>query len=247
MSDKAKRRRFSPAEKLRILEAADRCEKIDYAAGSPSLHLGALGPSGLTAYFTTVALGGLREGETLAFTPAAGSVGSIAGQIARILGARTVGIASTGQLAALSGFGYDAGVALDGLADLGAACPDGIDLFIDGVGGAVHEGILPRVNLRARIVLLGFIAAYNEVGPPRYGNAASVLMKRARMEGFLLADWRDRFDEARTALSGWIAEGRLRNVETVWPGLEAAPAAFSALFGEALPGKQIVTIEENLS
>lgn len=215
------------------------CERIDPALGQPARHLSILGPSGLTAYMVTVALGQVQPGQTFAFSPAAGSVGSIAGQIAKARGAQTIGIASAAQGAQLAG--YDVAVdhaALDAL-------PGDIDLAIDGVGGDVHDALVRALAPRGRLVLLGFIAGYNDAGPPRYGNAAPILMKRARMEGFLLADWRDRFDEARAALSGWLADGTIQPVETVWRGLEQAPAAFAALFGDAPPGKQIVAIGED--
>ncbi len=214
----------------------DGCERIDLRLGPPERHLSVLGPSGLTAYMVTVALGGIAAGETMAFAPAAGSVGTIAGQIARARGARTVGLAGTSQLGALTGFD----VAVDHAAP--DALPDGLDLVVDGVGGRVHEAMVVRLKPRGRAILLGFIGGYNDTAPPRYGNAMPVLMKRARMEGFLLADWRNRFDEARTALSGWLADGSIVPVETIWHGLDRTPAAFAALFGDAPPGKQIVAI-----
>lgn len=220
------------------------CEKIDTSLGQPSLHLGALGPSGMTAYLTVRSLGALAARETIVFAPAAGSVGSIAGQIAGLLGARAVGIASREQTGALLGMGYGATLAHDDLGSFADTLHEGIDLFIDGVGGAVHDAALSLLKPRGRIVLLGFISAYNARRAPHYGNAVPVLMKRARMEGFLLADWRDHFAEARTALSGWLRDGSIRNIENQWSGLAAAPRAFAALFANPPPGKQIVAIEE---
>jgi len=217
---------------------ARNCERIDVGLAEPQHYLGVLGPSGLTAYMTTVALGNIAPGETIAFAPAAGSVGSIAGQVARVHGARTVGIASAAQLPALGKLGYD--LAIDYAAP--DNCPDGVDLFIDGVGGALHDALIGKLRTRGRVVLLGFIAGYNTAGPPIYGQAVPVLMKRARVDGFLLADWSHRFGEARAALAGWLASGDLVPVETVWRGLDTAPAAFAALFGDAAPGKQIVSL-----
>lgn len=228
---------------IATIAAAD-AERIDVSLGEPSLHLGALGPSGLTAWLTVFALGGLHAGETMVFAPAAGAVGSIAGQIAALMGARAIGIASAGQVDALAGLGYAGSLDHERIDRFAELLADGVGLFVDGVGGPVHEAVLPFLKPRSRVVLLGFISGYNDSAPPRYGNAAPVLMKRARMEGFLLADWSDRFDEARTALSAWIREGDLRNVETIWPGLARAPEAFSALFGNTRPGKQIISIED---
>lgn len=225
---------------------AETCEKVDLALGKPSLHLGALGPSGLTAYLTVTALGGLTAGETMVFAPAAGSVGSVAGQIAALLGGHAIGVASGGQATALAGLGYATALDHTRPASFAEALSGGVDLFIDGVGGATHDAVLPMLKSRGRIVLLGFVSGYNDAAPPRYGNAAPLLMKRARMEGFLLADWQSRFDEARTALSQWIADGKLRHVESIWSGLEAAPQAFAALFSSAPPGKQIVSLEDVL-
>jgi NADPH-dependent curcumin reductase CurA len=214
------------------------CERIDLHLGPPERHLSVLGPSGLTAYMVTVALGAVQAGETMAFAPAAGSVGTIAGQIARARGARTIGLAGKTQLATLTG--YDEALDHDAQGAL-AAC----DLVVDGVGGAVHEALIAALKPRGRAILLGFIGGYNDAAPPRYGNAMPVLMKRARMEGFLLADWRDRFDEARVALSEWLADGSIVPVETIWHGLDQAPAAFAALFGDAPPGKQIVSVGDD--
>lgn len=216
--------------------------KLDAALGPDEQQLSLFGPSGLTAYFALHALGAPRPGETVAIAPAAGSVGVLAGQIARQAGARVVGIAGPSQIEALAGFGYDAGVDhRDAAAGIARACPDGIDLFVDGVGGATHDAVLAAMRPRGRVVLLGFIAGYS-AGPAPYGSMLPLLLKRLRVDGFLLADWQDRFGEALAALSGWARAGALRPVETIWDGLDQAPAAFAALFADAPPGKQIVKL-----
>jgi NADPH-dependent curcumin reductase CurA len=217
----------------------DRLKQIDLSLGPPERHLSVLGPSGMTAYFSMEVVGGPKAGDTVLVAPAAGSVGAIAGQIARHAGARVIGTArGEGQQAALLGLGFDQ--VLDGDAP---QIEEGIDLFLDGVGGALHDTVLARLNPRARVVLLGFISAYGDAAPPRYGNAAPVLFRRARMEGFLLADWETRFDEAQRQLSAWLRDGVIRPVEAIWDGLEQAPHAFAALFADAPPGKQIVRLE----
>jgi len=223
----------------------DRAKRLDPGLGPPERHLSALGPSGMTAYFAMHVVGAPEAGSTVVIAPAAGSVGSLAGQIAGLAGARVVGIGARSQAAALTGaLGFDAAVDhRDLAAGLAAACPDGVDLFLDGVGGPAHDAVVARMNPRGRVVLLGFIAGYNDGGPPAYGTAAPILFKRLRVEGFLLADWQARFDEALRQMSAWLGSGELRPVEHVWMGLEQAPAAFAALFGDAPPGKQIVRVQ----
>lgn len=216
---------------------------IDPAYGPPERHLSAVGPSGLAAYFAMHVVGAPKSGETVVIAPAAGAVGSLAGQIAATAGARVIGIASAGQCAALASLGFDDAIDHRELADgLARACPDGVDLFLDGVGGNLHDAVLDRLNPRGRVVLLGFISGYNEGAPPRYGSALPVLFKRARVEGFLLADWQARFDEGLGQLADWCDTGVLKPIEAIWEGLDQAPAAFCALFGDAPPGKQIVRI-----
>ena len=218
-----------------------RAEPLDLACGPRERHLSTLGPSGLTGWFALAAIEP-RAGAALVLAPAAGSVGVIAGQLAKAAGCRVVGIvASAAQGEFLTAtLGFDAAVAAD---DLAAATPDGIDGFIDGVGGALHDAVAARLNLHARVLLLGFIAAYNDAAPPRYGNMLPILFKRARVAGFLLADHAAGFAEARAGLAARLDDGRLRAVETVHHGLGATPAAFAGLFAEPPPGKQIVRID----
>lgn len=220
-------------------------EKLDRALGPPEKHLSVLGPSGLTAYFTAHVVGAPKPGETVLVAPAAGSVGSVAVQIARAAGARVVGVATGAQCAHLTGVlgCHDAADHRDVAAEVARACPDGVDLFIDGVGGEVHEAGVAALKPGGRAVLIGFISGYGE-GPRPYGSMLPVLFKRLDVRGFLLADWRDRFPEGLERLSAWLADGSIRPVETVWEGLDQAPAAFASLFADARPGKQIVKVGE---
>ena len=176
--------------------------------------------------------------------PAAGSVGVLAGQLAAEAGARVVGVVSSdAQARFLTGeLGFAAAIRHDDADALMAACAGGVDRFLDGVGGALHDRVAGLLNPHARLLLLGFIAGYNDSQPPRYGAALPILFKRARVEGFLLADHAARFDAARAALVDRLASGRLKPVETVWQGLDQAPHAFVALFGDTRPGKQIVAV-----
>lgn len=210
--------------------------------GQPQDHLNALGATGLAAWFVVDALAP-KAGETLLVGPAAGAVGSLVCQMAQVRapGVRVVGTAvGAGQAAFLEELGVEP---ISPEADwLG---PGGIDAFVDGVGGAFHDQMLGALNPRARVLLLGFVSAYGEEGPPRYGNAAAILMKRASMQGFLLADHIDRAAEARASIARWLAEGTLKPAETVHHGLASAAAAFAGLFADSPPGKQIVELEND--
>jgi hypothetical protein len=209
--------------------------------GLPHQHLHALGATGLAAYFIVESLAP-RPGETLLVAPAAGAVGSLACQIARQVApaARIVGTAvGPAQAAFLHRIGVEPLAS-----DASWPGPGGIDAFVDGVGGAFHDRMLAALNPRARVLLLGFVSGYGADAMPRYGSAAAVLMKRARMEGFLLADHLDRADHARARLAGWLADGTLAPAETLHRGLAAVATAFAGLFAESPPGKQIVELED---
>ena len=222
------------------LAALPAARLVRVEGGRPEDHLNALGATGLAAWFVVDRLAP-RAGETLLVAPAAGAVGSLVCQMAqaRAPGVRVVGTAVGERQAA-----FLAGLGVEPLAhDADWPGPGGIDAFVDGVGGAFHERMLPALNPRARVLLLGFLSAYGEEGPPRYGDAAAILMKRATMEGFLLADHMGRAAEARAAIARWLADGSLKPAETVHHGLASAAAAFAGLFADGPPGKQIVALE----
>jgi NADPH-dependent curcumin reductase CurA len=223
---------------LSVLDGA-RADRIDLSLGPPQAHLHALGATGLTAALVVESISP-RLRETVVVAPAAGAVGSLVCQIARHVApeARLVGTArGAAQAEFLRGLGVEP---LDPDADWPG--PDGIDALVDGVGGAFHDRMIRALNPRARVLLLGFVAGYNDAGPPRYGNAHSVLMKRACMWGFLLSDHRDRADEVLARVAAWLRDGHVRPALSVHAGLAAAPAAFAALFADAPPGKQIVCV-----
>lgn len=208
--------------------------------GRPQDHLNALGPTGLAAWFVVDALAP-GAGETMLVAPAAGGVGSLVCQMAkaRAPGVRLVGSAMSGSQAT-----FLEGLGVEPIApDAPWSRSEGIDIFVDGVGGAFHDRMLAALNPRGRVLLLGFVSEYGAGDPPRYGNALPVLMKRARVEGFLLADHMDRAAEAREAIARWLAEGTLVPAETVHHGLASAADAFAGLFADSPPGKQIVELE----
>lgn len=210
-----------------------------------------LGPSGLAAYFATLRQGQPNAGETFVIDAASGSVASIAGQIAKLQGARVIGIAGgEGQIRYIRDeLGFDEAVdymAGENLAEaLGAVCPDGIDVFLDLVGGEIHDSVMKHINIGVRIVLIGTISNYNlgagEVDSgPRH--LYTWIMKRARISGFLVGDYASEFDDALQVLSGWLREGKIKYRETIFDGLSNCPKAFAGLFGAAHVGKMLVKV-----
>ena len=218
----------------------------DTAPATTALHV--LGTTGLTAYFGLLDIGRPRPGDTVVVSAAAGAVGQVVGQLARMAGCRTVGIAgSAAKVDDLLGlYGYDAGIDYK-REDVGDAldreCPDGIDIYFDNVGGAVSEAVYRRLALGARIVISGLISQYNQ-RPERPLDLRFLIVSRARMQGFLVIDYAHRYDEALRRLGRWVGEGRLRYREDVVEGLEHAPRAFIGLFRGENRGKLLVKVAE---
>jgi len=223
--------------------------RVPLAHGLP-LHAFAsvLGNSGMTAYFGMLDIAMPKAGDTIVVSAAAGGVGSIAGQIGKILGCRVVGVAGGAAKCRLvrEEFGLDACVDYKGgnlLADLRAACPDGIDVGFENVGGDTMDAVLALINPGARIALCGMISTYNASGdwwsPKMFRN---VIMKRARIEGFLISDYRSKFPEAVEVLAKWVREGQLKYRVDMVDGIEQAPAALNRLFTGKNIGKQLVRL-----
>jgi NADPH-dependent curcumin reductase CurA len=215
----------------------------------PPLVLSVLGVTGMTAYFGMMDVGRVTEGDTVVVSGAAGATGSIAGQIARIKGAaKVVGIAGTPEKCAwiVDELGFDAAVnyKTDNVAaSLRALCPGGIDLYYDNVGGDILDTCLAQLAMRGRIVMCGAISVYNEKSrPPGPRNISNLIIKRARMEGFLVLDYLDRFLEAQIDMVRWLAEGRVKHAEHIVEGLEHAPDALNLLFTGGNTGKVIVKV-----
>jgi NADPH-dependent curcumin reductase CurA len=216
-----------------------------------SLSLGVLGINGVSAYFGLTEIGRPERGETVVVSTAAGAVGSAVGQIARLMGCRTVGIAggSDKKLMCTEVFGFDAGLDYKALGDglgpaVAAACPDGIDIYFDNVAGPISDAVLPHLALRGRVVVCGTasIAAWSPlpVGPRR---ERILLTRRARMEGFVVFDYQDRYEEAVTRLAGWVREGRLRYAEDFLDGIAACPDAIAGLYRGSNLGKRIIRLD----
>jgi hypothetical protein len=215
----------------------------------PPLVLSVLGVTGMTAYFGMTDVGRVTDGDTVVVSGAAGATGSVAGQIARIKGAdKVVGIAGTAEKCAwiVDELGFDAAVnyRTDNVAaSLRALCPEGIDLYYDNVGGEILDICLAQLAMRARVVMCGAISIYNEKERPSGPrNIFNLIIKRARMEGFLVLDYLDRFLEAQIAMVGWLADGRVKHAEHIVDGLEAAPEALNLLFTGGNTGKVIVRL-----
>jgi NADPH-dependent curcumin reductase CurA len=220
--------------------------KIDPAQAPVSWALGVLGMPGLTAYAALLDIGQPKSGETVVVSAAAGAVGSIAGQIAKLKGCRVVGTAGTDDKCAwvTNELGFDACInyKTEPLNDaLKAACPNGVDIYYDNVGGAVLEAVLRRINLHARIPLVGIISQYSEakpVGP----NLAPILINRATLRGWLVFDHFDRMPDFLRDMAAWLREGKVKYREDVVEGLENAPRAFLGLLKGENTGKRVVKV-----
>ena len=217
---------------------------------SPSFFLGALGMTGLTAYVGMLEIGRPKSGETVVVSAAAGAVGSVAGQLAKIQGARVVGIAGGPEKCALvtDELGFDAAVdykSPDWHARLTTATPEGIDVDFENVGGEIMEAVFGRLNVGARVALCGLISGYNDdapavsSGPRNFGN---LLVQRVHLEGFIVLDHFARAHEIVPQLAGWMAAGKLKAQETVIEGFEQLPTAINMLFDGANTGKLVVKL-----
>ncbi len=216
----------------------------------PSMYLGALGMTGLTAWVGINDIGRPQPGETVVVSAAAGAVGSVAGQIAKIKGARVVGIAGGAEKCALltDRLGFDAAVdykASDWHDQLVAATPDGIDVDFENVGGEIMDAVFGRINLRGRIALCGLISGYNDTTQPAGPRAFSnLLVQRALLQGFIVLDHLGRIAEAAGDIGGWIREGQLHPLETVVDGFEQLPNAVNMLFDGANTGKLVLRVAD---
>jgi NADPH-dependent curcumin reductase CurA len=224
--------------------------KVDPAAGPISTAVGVLGMPGLTAYFGLLDVGQPKAGDTVVVSAASGAVGQVVGQIAKIMGCRVVGIAGDARKIAYitRELGFDAGIDYkteDLDAALDRACPDGVDVYFDNVGGAVSEAVFRHLAYRPRIAICGQISQYNvETPEPGARNLRFMLVHRARMEGFLVSDFIDRWPEGLKRLSRWVREGKIKYREDVVEGLENAPKAFMRLMRGNNFGKLVVKVAD---
>ncbi|MEE2722525.1 MAG: NADP-dependent oxidoreductase [Pseudomonadota bacterium] len=233
-----------------VSDGSDVMRKLSDRETSLSRALGVLGLNGLTAYFGLLDLCVPEEGETLVVSTAAGAVGSCVGQIARIRGCRTVGIAGGAEKVrqCLEEFGYDSAIDYKNTSDLNGeiekASPDGVDMYFDNTCGPISDSVLGHLALGARIAICG-TASIQEWDPLPVGPRVhrQLLVARARMSGLLVHDYADRFDEAVDNLIGWLDSGELVSREHVLDGIEQAPGAIGMLYRGENTGKLVICLE----
>jgi NADPH-dependent curcumin reductase CurA len=223
--------------------------KVPATLDPPTLALHVVGTTGFTAYFGLLDVGQPKPGDTVVVSGAAGAVGQVVGQIAKLAGCSTVGIAGGPEKHAdlLETYGYDAGIDYkneDLRETLKQACPGGVDIYFDNCGGDISAAVHPRLTVGARIVICGQISQYNAVVPVPTFYPSLLIALRARMEGFLVTDYAARFDEAAARLARWVAEGKIRWREHVTDGLENTPRAFIAMLNGENRGKALVKVAE---
>ncbi|MCZ2084673.1 MAG: NADP-dependent oxidoreductase [Flavobacteriales bacterium] len=223
--------------------------KIDDQIAPLSNYLGVLGMTGLTAYFGLTEIGKPKKGETLVVSGAAGAVGSIVGQIGKILGCRVIGIAGTDEKVEMlkSKFGFDEAINYKTTENMTKAiaevCPDGVDVYFDNVGGTISDSVHANINRLGRIIVCGAISAYNDTSVPQGPRVEHFLIRKsALMQGFIVGNYAEKFPEGMKHLSQWLSEGKLTYSETIVEGFENIPQAFIDLFEGKNKGKMIVKI-----
>lgn len=214
------------------------------------LYIGTLGMPGMTAYFGLLDVGQPKFGETVVVSGAAGAVGSIVGQIAKIKGCKVIGIAGGKEKCdyLINELGFDGAIdykSANLYAELKAACPKGVDVYFDNVGGDILDAVLTRINMKARIIICGAISQYNNKesvkGPSNY---LSLLVNRARMEGMVVMDYASRYGEASMEMARWMQSGELKSREHIIDGIENFHDAFLRLFSGDKMGKLVLKVIE---
>ncbi|WPS85747.1 NADP-dependent oxidoreductase [Brevibacillus halotolerans] len=230
---------------------AGEVQKIDTNIAPITTALGVLGMPGMTAYFGLLDIGQPQAGETVVVSGAAGAVGMLVGQIAKIKGARVVGIAGSDDKVqyVTEELGFDAAINYKTTPNmqlaLEKACPNGVDVYFDNVGGPISDAVLSLINQGARIPLCGQISLYNsekqDIGPRVQ---VQLLKKTATMKGFLVTQYTDRYHEGMTQMAQWIKEGKIKYSENIVEGLENVPEAFLGLFTGENTGKQLIKVSD---
>ncbi|WP_370943813.1 NADP-dependent oxidoreductase [Amycolatopsis sp. cg5] len=230
------------------LGKADTVTRIDTSLATAPTHLGALGIAGMTAYFGLFDVGRLEPGQTVVVSGAAGAVGNVAGQIARIAGCRVIGIAGGPAKCAhlVDDLGFDAAIdykAGDIRAQLRAHAPGGVDVFLDNVGGTILDDVLTCLAPGARVVISGAISQYNATQKSGPANYMQLLFKRASMTGFVIFDYAQRYPEAQAKLAEWVSTGQLISSEHVVEGdIKDFPETLLTLFSGGNTGKLILAL-----
>lgn len=231
------------------LPGAGRVYKLDPAIAPPQASLSWLGMPGLTAYIGLLEIGLPKPGDTVVVSAASGAVGQLAGQIAKLMGARTVAIAgSDDKLDYCRSIGFDATINYRTAADLPAAvkaaCPAGVDVFFDNTGGPIHDAVLLNLAVAARVIICGRIAVVDKAPAEDIGlrSSARLVVTRARVQGLVVFDWWHRREEANARLAAWYRDGRISFKEDVLDGFERVPEAFVRMMSGANFGKQLVRL-----
>lgn len=244
---------FQPGDKVltqlgwQLYGCTKEATKVDGSRAPLSYYLGCLGMPGMTAYFGLKEIGQPKPGDTVVVSAASGAVGSVVGQLAKLWGARAVGIAGgpqkcdyvTGELGFDACVDYKAG---NLFRDLKEVCPKGVDAYFENVGGETLDTLLRLMNPFSRIVVCGLISEYNATEPYGYKSLRAILVNRIRMQGMIVFDWKDRYPEALKALGGYLAQGKLKYRESVVHGIENAPQGLIGLLKGENFGKQLVKL-----
>ena len=223
--------------------------KVDPEKAPLSAYLGILGMTGLTAYLGLTEIGKPKKCETMVVSGAAGAVGSTVGQIGKILGLRVVGIAGTDEKVEMikSEFGFDEGINYNTTENMKEAikkaCPDGVDVYFDNVGGDISDAVLFNINKFSRTVVCGAISIYNETTLPKSTSVQPFLIKNSSlMQGFVISDFEEKHPEGVQQLAKWLQEGKLKYTETIREGFDTIPQAFLDLFEGKNKGKMVVKV-----
>ncbi|MBW8688344.1 NADP-dependent oxidoreductase [Chitinophaga rhizophila] len=230
-----------------IITAEKGLKKIDANIAPASYYLGILGMPGLTAYIGFTEIGKPKAGETVVVSGAAGAVGTVVGQIAKLKGCKVIGIAGTDEKIAVmkEKFGYDEGINYKSTKDMNKAiqehCPDGVDIYFDNVGGEVSDAVMSNLNFHARVPVCGQISLYNskevETGPRLQ---PILVTKSVLMQGFIVSNYQSLFEESSKQMAEWVKEGKLQSTETIIEGFDKLPEALLGLFKGDNTGKMIV-------
>ena len=222
--------------------------RVDAGRVPLPVYLGTLGIPGMTAYFGLLEIGRPKEGETVVVSGAAGAVGQVVGQIARIKGCRVVGIAGgPDKCEYLRSIGFDAAIDYkheDVSAALKRHCPKGVDVYFDNVGGEILDAVLAQLAMHARVVICGAISQYNEQKVKGPSNYLSLLVNRASMTGMIVFDYASRYGEAAREMAGWMAAGQLKTREDIVEGLETFPDTLPKLFKGENTGKLVLKVAD---
>ena len=232
------------------IEKAAKLRKVDTTSIPEGYYLGVLGMPGLTAYVGLVEIAKPKTGETVVVSGAAGAVGIIVGQIAKIHGCRVIGIAGTDEKCRMleEEFGFDEAINYRTSAnikkDIAQLCPAGVDVYFDNVGGDISDAVIANINFHARIALCGQIALYNSTSQPVGPRILPILLTRSVMiQGFINGDYKTVFPEAYKNLTAWVSEGKIKYKQTIVHGFDKLPEAFLGLFSGANEGKMLVEID----